>query len=337
MSGIGLLSRQVLCELRKEFQQYRGLWMMPVVLALAPVAIAVIMAIFHTFWSLAAGHPITVHATDFHLNAHEAYFRSNTDNSIEAKVTTASVIGLFATGIAPVVGVIVTGLYASSAFLRDRRDQTILFWKSLPVPESAVVLARILFCCVGIPFAVFCVQAALVAFSSVMIMGVFSLQNSMAGELFISWGNLFSFLWSWFEVLPLAGLLIAMWWFPVWALLLLWSGIMRSYPLLWAVVALGLFAAVEGIAKGTSRGITAVWQHLKGEWISDFVFAKIGNGMSHVPLVAMQKEKLPTQMKVDISFWSAVQAHSGEMLAGFAIGALALVAAGYLRRRAGPL
>lgn len=337
MSGVGVFSRQVFCELRKEFQQYRGLWMTPVVLALAPVAIAVIMAIFHTFWSLAAGHPITVHATDFHLNAREVYFNSGTDNSLEGKATAVWVIGLLATGIAPVAGVIVAGLYASSAFLRDRRDQTILFWKSLPVPESAVVLARILFCCVGIPLAVLCVQAVLVAVSIVMIMSVFALQNSMTGLLFVSWDNLFSFLWSWFEVLPLAGLLIAMWWFPVWALLLLWSGIMRSYPLLWAAVALGLFAAVEGIAKGTSRGITAVWQHLKGEWIGEFVFAKLGDGMRHIPRIAEQREELPTQMKVDISFWSAVQAHSGEMLAGFAIGVLALVAAGYLRRRAGPL
>ncbi|MBR0559540.1 hypothetical protein [Neokomagataea anthophila] len=337
MSGIQLFSRQVFCELRKEFQQYRGLWMTPVVLTLAPVAIMVIMEIVHTFWALAAGHPITVHATNFSINAQRIGFNPNEDNSLEGKAAAIAVIGLLSTGIAPVAGLIVTGLYASSAFLRDRRDQTILFWKSLPVPESAVVLARILFCSVGIPLTTWCAQWALIALSSGIIIGDFIIPNSIIGLRFASWENLFAFLWFCLTAVPLGGMLLILWWFPIWALLLLWSGIMRSYPLLWATVVIGILTTIEAIENGTYRGITAIWKHVKSQWIGEYVLAHLWQGLHHIPSFSAQGEQLPPQMKANISFWSALQAHSGETLAGFAIGVVALVAAGYLRRRAGPL
>nr|WP_294917635.1 hypothetical protein [uncultured Neokomagataea sp.] len=337
MSGIKVFSRQVFCELRKEFQQYRGLWMTPVVLALAPVAIMVIMEIVHTVWALVTGHPLTLHATDFSINADRVDFHPNNDNSIEGKAVTLAVIGLLSTGIAPVVGMIVTGLYASSALLRDRRDQTILFWKSLPVPESAIVLARILFCSVGIPLAVLCTQWALIALSGGIIIGDFLIKDSFIGLLFTSWGNLLAFLWSSLTVMPLGGILLALWWFPIWALLLLWSGIMRSYPLLWGAILIGILATIERIENNTSQGITALWQHVQSQWIGEYVLAHLWQGLHHIRSFGEHGEQLPPQIKTNISFWGALQAHSGETLAGLAIGIVALVAAGYLRRRAGPL
>nr|WP_170211080.1 hypothetical protein [Neokomagataea thailandica] len=311
--------------------------MTPLVMTLAPVIIAIVVEIVHAVVALVSGHPITMHLTYFQLNGNGVQINEKMDNSIEGRFALLSIVGLTAAWVAPLAGLIVTCVYACSGFLRDRRDQSILFWKSLPMPESAVVLARILFCCIGIPFVVFCAQLLLVTLTSGIISGCFALKNSMMGSLFLTWGNLFSFLLSWFEVLPQFAVLMVLWWFPIWALLLLWSGIVRSYPLLWLGVVLGLVSAVEAIANGTSRIIRAIGQYVESKWIGEFVIVRLWNGLSHIPNITALREKMPSKIRVNNEFWSVLGAHSSAMFVSFIVGIFALIVAGYLRRKAGPL
>jgi ABC-2 type transport system permease protein len=143
-------------------------------------------------------------------------------------------------------GFIVALFYCLDALHGERRDRSILFWKSLPVSDFTTVLSKVTIPLVVIPLVAFvltvCVQLLILLMSSVVLLvhGV-SPATTLAH---------ISFLQNW--VVFLYGLIaLCLWDAPIYGWLLLVSGWARRATFLWAVLpflALGIF---EKITFGT--------------------------------------------------------------------------------------
>jgi ABC-2 type transport system permease protein len=143
-------------------------------------------------------------------------------------------------------GLIVAAFYCLGALYNERRDRSVLFWKSMPVSDLTTVLAKVAIPLVVLPVIVFVITVA--AQFLLMLIDTAALAGS---------GSPLAALWSHWPLgrmtLGLAWALIAfsLWYAPVWAWLLLVSAWARRAPFLWAVLPpLGLML-LEQVALGT--------------------------------------------------------------------------------------
>jgi ABC-2 type transport system permease protein len=142
-----------------------------------------------------------------------------------------------------VVGV----FYCLDALHGERRDRSILFWKSLPVSDATTVLSK-----ASIPLVVL----PLLILPMIVILQVFILLASsvvlMASRVGASalWTRLPFFQ---IELVLVYGLIVqALWHAPLYAWLLLLSGWAKRATFLWAVLPLAAIAAFERIAFRTT-------------------------------------------------------------------------------------
>jgi ABC-2 type transport system permease protein len=147
-----------------------------------------------------------------------------------------------------VVGVVGV-FYCVDALYGERRDRSILFWKSLPLSDVLTVLAKI-----SIPLLVLPVIAWAVATVVELMMAVMTtvaLAATGAGSAAL-WMHL-SF--PRMSVLLLYHLLTvhAFWWAPFFGWMLMVSAWARRAPLLWATLPIVVVAVVERIAFSTSH------------------------------------------------------------------------------------
>ena len=143
---------------------------------------------------------------------------------------------------------IVAFIYCLDALHGERRDRSILFWKSLPVSDLTTVLAKASIPVVILPlvtFAVTVVTQGLVALLSTVVL----LGNGMSAAalwnhlpLFQMWLGLFD------HLVGFHGL----WYAPIYCWLLLVSAWARRAPFLWATLPLLALGFVEKIAFNTS-------------------------------------------------------------------------------------
>jgi ABC-2 type transport system permease protein len=134
--------------------------------------------------------------------------------------------------ISSVVLFFVVFFYLLGALYDDRRDRSILFWKSLPVSDTATVISKVIAAVVIAP----------------LIATVVTLAGYIGAQIIVSlWFlghgvNPFGLLWAHIEPFSLwLHLLVmivvnAVWALPTVGWLLLWSAAVRSKPFLWAVV-----------------------------------------------------------------------------------------------------
>jgi ABC-2 type transport system permease protein len=138
--------------------------------------------------------------------------------------------------------------YSLDALYGERRDRSILFWKSLPVSDRTTVLSKAGIPHVALPLIAFVlsavVQAVLLFASTVVLLG-----NGLSPTRL--WAEL-----EFFQGLPvmLYGLAVHTLWFaPIYCWLLLLSAWARRAVFLWAVLPPLAVAAVERMAFGTSH------------------------------------------------------------------------------------
>lgn len=142
---------------------------------------------------------------------------------------------------------LVGAFFALDALYGERRDRSILFWKSLPVSDRTTVLAK-----ASIPLAVLPATA--------FVLSVVVQITLLAASVVILPANGLSpvSLWSefrFFEGIPIMayGLAVHTLWFaPIYGWLLLVSAWARRAPILWAVLPPLAIAAVETMATGSS-------------------------------------------------------------------------------------
>jgi len=282
--------RLFLWSVRRELWENRYLY-------LAPLAVAALVVVG---FALGLGHlPDTLRAASA-LDAMRQHER------IEQPYTFAALLLMFTT-------FLVAMFYCLDALYGERRDRSVLFWKSLPVSDLTTVLAK-----ASIPFLVIplltwgitvATQALMLSMAGVRLMG-----TGLSVAPHLSFGHM---TWVLFYHLVVGhGFRYA----PFWGWLLLCSAWSKRAPLLWATLPLLVVGLVEKIAFNTSYF---------GGWLQ-YRFMGGPGGMSRgsepMPMTIAGLTPALTQFLTSPGFWF-----------GLALAAAFLAAAVRLRRERGPI
>src|SRR5881392_1526583 len=154
---------------------------------------------------------------------------------------------------------IVGVFYCLDALHGERRDRSILFWKSLPVSDLTTVLSKVTIPLVVLPLVSFaitvCVQLIMLLETSVVLIfhGMSPATTWAHVPMFQSW------------LVLLYGLVaLALWHAPIYGWLLLVSGWARRATFLWAVLPVIAIQIFEKITFGTSHFASLVNHRLFG-------------------------------------------------------------------------
>jgi len=164
------------------------------------------------------------------------------------------------------IGVLVAVFYCADALNGERRDRSILFWKSMPVSDRVTVLSKAFVAIVLVPLVA--IAFALVA-QAVMLAVTTAVLAAKGIDPGMQWSRLP------LVQMPLVmiyGVAVhALWYSPIYAWLLLVSAWARRAPLLWA--ALPFFAAfvVEILAFGSSHVLSLLKYRVTGAMAEAFV------------------------------------------------------------------
>ncbi len=142
-----------------------------------------------------------------------------------------------------VTGIIVVILYCLDALYGERRDRSILFWKSLPVSDLTIVLSKVSIPLVVLPVVVFVIAVA-VQFVMLFLSVVGLLMTG--GSVASLWRQLPFFQLQ--AVLLYTLVVITLWYAPIYAWLLLVSAWARRTTFLWATLPPLAITLVEAIA-----------------------------------------------------------------------------------------
>jgi ABC-2 type transport system permease protein len=155
---------------------------------------------------------------------------------------------------------IVAVFYCLDALHGERRDRSILFWKSLPVSDLTTVLSKASIPLVVLPLLTFAItvvmQLIMLLFSTAVLLG-----NGVSVATL--WTNLPLFEMSLVLLYHLLAI-HALWYAPIFAWLLLVSGWARRAAFLWAALPLLAIAAIEKIAFNTSHFAAMVGYRMSG-------------------------------------------------------------------------
>jgi ABC-2 type transport system permease protein len=211
---------------------------------------------------------------------------------------------------------IVGVFYCLDALYGERRDRSILFWKSLPVSDLTTVLSK-----VTIPLAVLplIVVAIVVATQLVMLFwttGVLIGHGMNPGS---TWTTV-PWIQNWL-VLVYGLVVIALWHAPIYGWALLVSSVVRHAAFLWAVLPLIAIGIFERITFGTSHFTSLLKQRLFG-----FAPGAFGFEPKHGMAIDSLWQLTPGKYLSSFGLWI-----------GLVVAALFVAAAIRLRRYRGPL
>jgi ABC-2 type transport system permease protein len=137
--------------------------------------------------------------------------------------------------------------YSLDALHGERRDRSILFWKSLPVSDLTTVLSKVAIPLVVLPLIVLAVSVILQQIMRLLSLAVLVMNGGSAATLWnrLPLGDM--------ELVTLYGtVVIVLWHAPIYCWFMLVSGWARRAVFLWAVLPLLAIAAMENIAFHTS-------------------------------------------------------------------------------------
>ncbi len=227
--------------LRREVWEHRAIWMVP--------GVAAALMLLATFY--ATGMALYHHADMVDVNVDLAQLTA-------AQVATA-LGGLMVASAMPfdIMLLGVTFFYLLDALYGDRRDRSVLFWKSLPVSDLATVLSKLATALVVVPLVV---TGIIAIYQIGMIVSTAVLVGTFGGS---GWGVLahpVTMVAAWFTIL-LFFVVQALWYFPVYGWLMLASAWARKAPFLWAVVPPLALIFAERIALGSHHFADLIGHH----------------------------------------------------------------------------
>jgi len=211
---------------------------------------------------------------------------------------------------------IVGVFYCLDALHGERRDRSILFWKSLPVSDLTTVLSKVAIPLVVLPLVSFaitvCVQLIMLLETSVVLIfhGMSPATTWAHVPVFQTW------------LVLLYGLVaLALWHAPIYGWLLLVSGWARRATFLWAVLPLLAIGIFERITFGTSHFASLVKYRFMGFAPDAFDFQGL-----HNPTIDSLAQLTPGRYLTSPGLWI-----------GLLVAAAFLAATIRLRRFRGPL
>jgi ABC-2 type transport system permease protein len=166
----------------------------------------------------------------------------------------------FVAGLLMLTAMAVGLFYCLDALNGERRDRSILFWKSLPVSDTTAVLAKASIPFVVLPLITFAVTVAaqwiMLLLSSAVLLG-----NGLSADM----------LWTHVHLFPMSLMLLyhlitvhVLWHAPFYGWLFLISAWARRAAFLWAVLPILAITFVEKIAFNTSHFATFLGDRLGG-------------------------------------------------------------------------
>ena len=275
--------------IRRELWENRSIYVAPLIVAG--------LALFG--FLIAAVHPPHLQGLDTMDPAHRAMLR-------EAPYGFAALALI-------VVSLVVGAFYCLGALHGERRDRSILFWKSLPVSDLTAVLAK-----AAIPMAVLPAVTFVVTFATQLIMRLISIAAMISQR-----SSAFP-LWAHVPVIERAGELLyglvtlSLWYAPIYGWLLLVSAWARRTPILWALGPVLALCVVEKLAFNTANFAALMHQRLIGSFAAAFKTVKGGGD---------------GDMQIDPGGFVS----SPGLWTGLIIGAAFIAGAVWLRRRGEPI
>ena len=180
-----------------------------------------------------------------------------------------SLIQVFSMAPSPIMlATFIVGLfYALDALYGERRDRSILFWKSLPVSDATTVFAKAL-----IPLAVLPVIALVLSIFAQVVVLIASSAWLMLNGLSPAalWRELHFF--ENLMIMPYGLAVHSLWFAPIYAWLLFLSGWAKRAPFLWAVIPVLIVAALERIMFNSWHFLSALQYRVGGAMSAAFDF-----------------------------------------------------------------
>lgn len=211
--------------IRRELWEHRALWM-------APLTVAVIL--------VACAFP--VHIGPIELGNDEGFWTNDLNRR--------AVFGWMQWGFSLpqfIVTAIVLNFYLLDCLYSERKDRSILFWKSMPVSDAATVASKLLTGLVVVPLGVF----ALTAVTNIVVSAIFVTRASFGSSPIPAaiWDTA---AWLKAEALFLYAMVVTILWYtPLAAYLVLVSSWARRNVFLWATLPPVIAVLVERVSAGT--------------------------------------------------------------------------------------
>jgi len=155
--------------------------------------------------------------------------------------------------------------YALDALYSERRDRSILFWKSMPVSDRTTVLSKASIPLVVLPLIAFALSLATLAVMLFVSTAVLLANGMSPAALWAEVGLAQE------PLIMLYGLTVHTLWFaPIYGWLLLVSVWARRTPVLWAALPLFAISVVEHLAFDTSHFISLLEYRVAGAMAEAF-------------------------------------------------------------------
>ena len=294
--------------LRRELLEHRAIYVAPLALGLVAVLLALTGQVAVSAFDQAVDIAI--------LGASNLGER---ERAAAISVFTMAIATLFALEMA-----VLATFYTLDALYAERRDKSILFWRSLPISDAETVFSKLLTAIVTIPIFTLCVTFVTV----LLVLGISSLWVDDRG------GDAFQLIWSaaplfqnGFALLILF-LALPLWFMPFIGWFMFVSAWTRRSPLLVAILPLVVVPMLERILLGSTLFLDAIFVRsariplLDGPDEADMIFGD----MHDMQLAADAKVTLLGFMDIG-GFVSAPG-----LWMGLVVGGLFIAAAIYVRR-----
>ena len=232
------VTRQIYWALRREFWENRAIY-------LAPLSIACVF--LFGFLITGAHHLPRIMRAASALDSVQLHHQIEEPYDIAA----AALMGTF---------LLVAVFYCIETLQRERRDRSILFWKSLPISDVTTVLTK-----ASIPFVVLPLIACAIAFVAQFLMLLVSIVVLAGSGLSVAtyWEQVSVFQWSWLLLYHVMTVHV-LWSAPIYGWLLLVSAWARRAALLWALLPPLAIGALEKLLFNTSHFAAFVERFLSG-------------------------------------------------------------------------
>jgi ABC-2 type transport system permease protein len=218
---------------RREFWEHPALWRAPLIAGALLVGVLLI-AIF----SRHHGHVVIV---DGQSRALSDIFNPDTPTKVAAHSLLQGVVWLALS----LMAMVVACFYLLDCLYAERKDRSILFWKSLPVSDGLTVTSKLAVALIAVPLIVFGMAIGL----ELLCTAIWQLWSfTGAAPSVFSWDTL-----AWLRteaVIFLVMLLALLWYAPIAALFLVVSAWARRAPVLWVLLPLIFLEVAEAIFSG---------------------------------------------------------------------------------------
>jgi ABC-2 type transport system permease protein len=234
---------------RRELWEHRSLWIVPLVMAGVLMLVVAIGGFHFSDKDFSFGpNDAAAHLEHVPPEQRAEMLEKLTPDAEKRKVLYAVVIGMPTMIMLLALGVVVF-FYLLDALLQERKDRSILFWKSLPVSDSQVVASKAATGLLIAPAITLVIAAVMqILFGSIVWL---RMHNTLLGGLLPAW-DVMAWLRIQIDLLMLV-VTVILWYAPIAGYLLLVSVWARKNAFLWAVLPWPALLLIEKLILNSSK------------------------------------------------------------------------------------